>query len=204
MSPSPGPFLRAQARPAGQVHTTGPGSAPVFSPTATNPLPVPARPSTVSPATGGRPGAGRQILPSGEVQAACWPSASQVPPLRAIRTGAVPAPGPPATAGTAGAGPVVRPGPAGPPGGATAPVPPSPPAPAPARAARDQVWPPSAEKRNSGSGPGWLGSVPMATTVLPAAAIPVSDACSVVVPAAGPASAASAAVTGGIGLTRVN
>jgi len=95
----------------------GPAGRRWCSPTATNPVPVPARPSTVSPAAGGRPGAGCQVLPSGELQARTGRVPARCCHRWAISTGAVPgppaAPGPAALPEPAAPGPVVRPGPAG-------------------------------------------------------------------------------------------
>ena len=94
--PAGGASPASQGRPAKEVHTTGPGCSWCARPRRRSRCWCPPG-RAPCPATGGRPGAGRQVLPSGEVQVARWPSASQVPPPRAISTGTVsegvPAPG---------------------------------------------------------------------------------------------------------------
>src|SRR5262249_26305578 len=162
-----------------EVHTTGPGWLPVCSPTATNPVWVPARPSTVSPAGAGTPGAGHHAFPSGEVQAVCWPRASQVLPPRATIAGTAARPASPGPVGAPAPvgprapvrapGPVARPapGPEAAPGGGA----PGPGAPGAATVARAQVRPPSVDSSISGAAAGWLGCAPITTTVRPAAAI---------------------------------
>src|SRR6516165_6639200 len=199
VSPGTCPLSRRQLCPLVEVHTTGPGWLPVCSPTATKPVPVPARLSTLSPPASGTAGAGCHTLPPGEAQAARWPSASQVLPLRAIIAGiaARPAPGPAGTGPVAGPGPVVTPGLSG----ASAP---GPAAPGAATVARAQVCPPSVDSRISGAGVGWLGCAPTAMIVWPAAAIPASDGSNGVAPAAWPAKSASAGEAGGYGVTSVN
>ncbi len=90
--------LRCQVRPFVEVHSRAvvmppPAWVGVFSPTAMKPNWVRARPRTLSSADMGRPGAACQDRPFAEVQADCWPSASQLFGPRTASTGVAPGPG---------------------------------------------------------------------------------------------------------------
>src|SRR5579859_6234340 len=164
--------LRCQVWPSGEVHSTAlvmppPGGAGMFSPTAMKPNWVRARPRILSPADIGRAGAVCQVWPFAEVQADCWPSASQPFGPRTASTGVAPEPS--AAPGAALLG---------------------------SSAARAQVRPPFCESRISGRDSGAAPCEPTATIVLPAPAIPVSAGGGPDAPA-GPAKSESARAAGG-------
>src|SRR6185437_13815614 len=121
--------------------------------------------------------------------------------LRAIIPGTAARPAAPGTA--AGAGPAAGPEPTAGPGAPLASAP-GPAAPGAVTVARAQLCPPSVDRSISGAGAGWLGCPPIATTICPAAAIPVSDGSNGVAPAAWPAKSASAGEAAGYGVTSAN